>query len=124
MSKKGRIARFEELDCWKEARVLTQLVYQSTRTRPFSTDFALRDQIRRASVSVMANIAEGLDCYSDQEFMRFLEYALRSCSEVRSHLYAALDQSYLSTEKFDEISKQCVACNNLIKALLKYLRTS
>ena len=86
-----KIEQFEEIEAWKVARELTRDIYALTRQQPFSTDFGLRDQVQRASVSVMANIAEGFDGRSTREFIRFLGYAFRSATEVQSHLYVALD---------------------------------
>lgn len=118
------VKRFEELACWKEARKLVKMVYNCTLSKEFSRDFSLKDQIQRASISVMANIAEGIENYTDQEFIRFLGFSLRSCSEVRSHLYAALDVGYISQDSFMHILKQTEYCSNLIKAFLRYLRRS
>lgn len=118
------IKKFEELECWKESRKLVRMIYQSTSKLPFSKDFGLRDQIQRASISVMANIAEGFETYSDQEFIRFLGFSLRSSSEVKSHLYAALDIGHLTPLDFEEMYKQTASCSNLIKAFIKYLRAS
>ncbi|MFB6273721.1 MAG: four helix bundle protein [Salinibacter sp.] len=86
-----RIDRFEDIQAWRAARELTRAIYDVTSRSPFSRDFGLRDQIQRASVSIMANIAEGFDSASDQGFIQFLGYALRSATEVQSHLYVALD---------------------------------
>jgi four helix bundle protein len=95
--------RFEEMHSWQSARELVKLVYEVTKHPDFNHDFALRDQIRRAAISVMSNIAEGFGAGTDADFLRFLGYARRSVSETESQLYAALDQSYISSEKFDEI---------------------
>ena len=95
------ITRFEEIDAWKKAREMTRLIYSITSTGEFARDFGLRDQIRRASVSTMANIAEGFDCESKIEFARFLGIARRSAVEVQSTLYAALDTGYITQEEFD-----------------------
>lgn len=86
-------------------------------------DFGLRDQMRRAAVSVMANIAEGFDGQSDAEFIQFLIYARRSASEVQSHLYVALDQRYLTGEEFDNLYDWAVQVKNLISGFIRYLRT-
>jgi four helix bundle protein len=95
------IERFEDIQGWQEARILTKMVYALTCKDIFGKDFGLKDQIRRASVSVMANIAEGFDCDSDIEFARFLGIARRSAAEVQSHLYAALDINYITQQEFD-----------------------
>src|SRR3990172_5143581 len=90
------------MHAWSSARELVQMVYEVTRQSRFNRDFALRDQIRRAVISVMSNIAEGFGTGSDADFVRFLGYARRSASETQSQLYSALDQYYISSEKFDE----------------------
>jgi four helix bundle protein len=95
------IQRFEDIQAWQEARKLVKMVYSLTSKESFSTDFGMRDQIRRASVSVMANIAEGFDCDSKVEFARFLGIARRSAVEVQSILYAALDTGYINDNEFN-----------------------
>lgn len=90
------IQRFEDILAWQEARKLVKMIYSITSKELFSKDFGMRDQIRRASVSVMANIAEGFDCESKVEFARFLGIARRSAVEVQSLLYAALDAEYIN----------------------------
>ena len=100
------IRRFEDIEGWQSARELTRQVYAVTRSGEFSRDFGLRDQITRAAGSTMHNIAEGFDGGSNPEFIKFLRYSQRSCSEVQSQLYVALDQGYLSQEEFDAIYAQ------------------
>lgn len=95
------IQRFEDIQAWQEARILVKMVYSLTNKESFSKDFGMRDQIRRASVSVMANIAEGFDCESKVEFARFLGIARRSAVEVQSILYAALDVGYINNDEFN-----------------------
>jgi len=95
------IQRFEDIQAWQEARKLVKMVYSLTNKDSFSKDFGVRDQIRRASVSVMANIAEGFDCESKVEFARFLGIARRSAVEVQSILYAALDTGYINNDEFN-----------------------
>ena len=95
------IQKFEDIQAWQEARTLVKMVYQLTNKDKFSKDFGMRDQIRRASVSVMNNIAEGFDCESKIEFARFLGIARRSAVEVQSMLYAALDVEYIDQNEFD-----------------------
>jgi four helix bundle protein len=91
------VQNFEDLNVWKQARQLTQEVYRLTKTEKFSRDFGLRDQIQRAAISVMSNIAEGFERGGNQEFGQFLYVAKASCGEVRSQLYVALDQGYRNT---------------------------
>lgn len=117
-----KIERFEDLDCWKKARELVNLVYDATGQGLFSKDFGLRDQIQRASVSVMANISEGFGTRSNQEFARFLDYSIRSCFEVQSHLYAALDRNYIEKKVFDQIYSKVSDCVNLCKGFIRYLK--
>ena len=95
------IQKFEDIQAWQEARTLVKMVYQLTNKDKFSKDFGMRDQIRRASVSVMNNIAEGFDCESKIEFSRFLGIARRSAVEVQSMLYAALYVEYINQNEFD-----------------------
>lgn len=95
------IQRFEDIQGWQEARILVKMIYQLTNKDKFSKDFGMRDQIRRASVSVMNNIAEGFDCESKVEFARFLGIARRSAVEVQSILYAAMDVEYIDQTEFD-----------------------
>ena len=116
--------RFEEMHAWQSARELVQLVYKVTRQSGFNRDFALRDQIRRAAISAMSNIAEGFGTGSDADFVRFLGYARRSTSESQSQLYAALDQEYISSEKFDEIYSKANMTERQINALIGYLSRS
>ena len=95
------IQKFEDIQAWQEARILVKMVYQLTNKDKFSKDFGMRDQIRRVSVSVMNNIAEGFDCESKIEFARFLGIARRSAVEVQSMLYAASDVEYIDQNEFD-----------------------
>lgn len=119
-----RIQRFEDVEAWKEARTLTQLVYQLTTREPFVKDFGLSGQIQRAAVSVMSNIAEGFDSGSKAELIRFLGYARRSASEVQCHLYVALDQHYIDEKQFSSTYEQAVVTRKLTSAFVRYLRTA
>ena len=95
------IQRFEDMQSWQEARKLVKIIDSITSKEVFSRDFEMRDQIRRASVSVMADIAEGFDCESKLEFARFLGIARRSAVEVQSLLYAAIEANYINETEFD-----------------------
>jgi four helix bundle protein len=95
------IKRFEDIQAWQEARELVKMIYVLTNKERFSKDFGMRDQIRRAAVSAMTNIAEGFDCDSNVEFARFLGIARRSAVEVQSLLYAAIDVNYIGQPEFD-----------------------
>lgn len=108
------IQRFEDIQGWQEARKLVQMIYQLTNKDKFSKDFGMRDQIRRAAVSAMSNIAEGFDCESKAEFARFLGIARRSAVEVQSLLYAALDVDYIDQTEFDSQYEQARKTKALI----------
>lgn len=118
------IRRFEDIEGWQAARELTQQVYAITRHGEFARDFGLRDQITRAAGSTMHNIAEGFDGGSNAEFIKFLRYSQRSCSEVQSQLYVALDQGYLNREEFDAIYAQAELTHAKVGGFIRYLLTS
>jgi four helix bundle protein len=118
-----KITRFEDLDCWKEARQLTRQVYEAVEQNPrWQKELRLCGQIQNASGSVMANIAEGFVRRSNKEFVQFLFIAMSSCAEVQSHLYIALDQGYLSKDSFESIYGQADTTARIISGLIKYLR--
>jgi four helix bundle protein len=100
------ITRFEDIQAWQEARKLVKMIYKLTNSGAFAKDFGLRDQIQRASVSSMTNIAEGFDCESKLEFARFLGIARRSAVEVQSLLYTARDIEYITEAQLKEHYEQ------------------
>jgi len=108
------ITRFEDVHAWQEARKLVKMIYQLTASGTLARDFGLRDQLQRAAVSAMANIAEGFDCDSHAEFARFLGYARRSAVEVQSLLYTALDTSCINEAQFREHYDQAQKTKALI----------
>jgi four helix bundle protein len=118
------ITRFEDIEGWQLARVLAQEVYKVTRSGSFARDFSLCDQINRASGSAMDNIAEGFDGGSNKEFVRFLSYAQRSCSEVQSQLYRALDRSHINQEQFNALYEHAAHARSKIGGLIRYLKKS
>lgn len=118
-----RIERFEDIDGWKKGRELTSVVYELVRRDGFSKDYGLKDQITRASVSIMNNIAEGFDAGSEAEFIRFLRYAQRSATEVMSCLYVALDNAYITQSDFDSTYGLANEARNLIGGFIKYLKS-
>ena len=97
----GKIEKFEDLIAWQKARELTKEIYEISRQESFNKDFGLRNQIQRAAVSIMANLAEGFEGGKRTEFHQFISIAKSSCAEVRSHLYVALDARYLGSHQFD-----------------------
>ena len=116
-----KIERFEDIESWQMARLLTQMVYAATKQEEFNRDFGLKDQIQRASGSVMHNIAKGFDGGSNAEFAKFLRYAQRSCTEVKSELYVALDQRYITQTQFDEIYGLASQTHAKIGGFIRYL---
>ena len=90
------IKSFEELNIWQNSRELVKLIYKFVKMDKLSRDYSLNDQIRRSSISIMSNIAEGFERGSNKEFVQFLYIAKGSCAEVRSQLYIAFDQQYIS----------------------------
>jgi four helix bundle protein len=118
----SRIERFEDLEGWKLARTLTGLIYDVSGTG--ARDFALRDQIRRAAISIVSNIAEGFERDGDKEFLQFLSMAKGSCGEVRAQLYLALDRAYMSQEQFAQLGGKAVELSRIISGLIHYLKNS
>ncbi len=112
-----KVTRFEDLIAWQKARLMTQRVYQITSDGLFVKDFSLRDQIRRAAVSVLSNIAEGFDRGSRAEFHQFLVIAKGSCAEVRSQLYVALDAGYLTENEFASLREQAEELSRILGGL-------
>src|SRR4030095_10024816 len=116
--------KFEEIECWKRARELTRRIYEITNKPAFSRDFGLKDQIRRAAVSVMSNIAEGYDRSGTAEFVHFLATAKGSAAEVRCQLYVAADQGYVQEDHFMELNALAAETSRMVAGLMKYLRAS
>jgi four helix bundle protein len=116
------IERFEDIKSWQKGRKLCKLVYDVTRQAPFGRDYGLRDQIRRAAVSIPSNIAEGFESQNNRTFIRYLYIARASSAEVRSQAYVALDQGYLPESKFDEIYELCRDIARLVTRFINYLQ--
>ena len=117
-----KVDRFEDLDGWKVARELSGLIYAFGRASSCSRDYGFKDQIQRAAVSVMNNIAEGFERGSNKDFAKFLFIARASTGEVRSMLYLALDQNYITTEQFNEAYNLCVRESQLCWGMIKHLQ--
>lgn len=116
--------RFEEIESWKLARELTNRVYQISSEGKFARDFTLKDQVRRACVSIMSNIAEGHERSGTGEFVQFLATAKASAGEVRCQLYIALDQDYIDDDAFAELGHLTLQIQSLIGGLMNYLKRS
>jgi four helix bundle protein len=119
----AKVERFEDLRCWQAARILVKLIYEISNDGLMSKDFAFKDQIRRASISTMNNIAEGFGRKSNKEFIRYLEISFTSANEVKSLLYAANDLGYLSSEIVTELQTKTEGVKSQNLALIKYLRS-
>ena len=115
--------RFEELEVWQRAKDLTNLVYKYSTDGAFSHDFGLRDQMRRASVSIMSNIAEGFESQTQAMFIKYLGHAKGSAGELRAQLYIAKDQRYLSEENFSEMFSLAEICSKQLARFIQYLET-
>jgi len=115
--------RFEELEVWQRAKDLTNLVYKYSTDGAFSRDFGLRDQMRRASVSIMSNIAEGFESQTQAMFIKYLGHAKGSAGELRAQLYIAKDQRYLSEENFSEMFSLAEICSKQLARFIQYLET-
>jgi len=120
----ARAERFEDIKAWQKARELVKSIYRVSATGRFARDFVLRDQIRRAAVSVGANIAEGFERGGDREFLQFLSFSKGSCGEVRAHLHMAADQGYVPPGDLQALMDQALETSRIISGLMSYLKAS
>ena len=120
----SKITRFEDLLTWQKARELTRVILTLTKSDEFSRDFALKDQLCRAVISVPANIAEGFERDGNREFVKFLSIAKGSAGEVRSLLYLALDHGYISSDQMDESIALSLETARLIGGMIRYIQGS
>ena len=118
----AKIERFEDIKAWQIARKLTSEIYEKTKESAFSRDYGLRDQITRASGSIMHNIAEGFDAETNADFIRFLGYSKRSCTEVQSQLYVAMDQKYIDEITFSILYSLAGEARATVRGFMNYLR--
>lgn len=116
------VDRFEDLECWQEARKLVSLVYKVSAVGRFSKDFRFSSQIQAAAISAMSNIAEGFDRRSKIEFLRFLDIAYSSLAEVQSQVYAALDLDYIAKDDFNNIYEQTKKSKQITAGLIRYIK--
>ena len=114
--------RFEDLEVWQRSRELANLIYAFSKDGTFSRDFGLRDQIRRAAVSIMSNIAEGFESSTQQTFIKYLGHAKASAGEVRAQLYIVKDQGYISEEDFEKAFAMAEICSKQLARFIQYLR--
>jgi four helix bundle protein len=118
------IKRFEDLECWQEARKLVQLIYRLTKGKRFSKDYRLASQITDSAVSSMANIAEGFHRKSNKDFMKFLDYSRASVAETVSHGYVAFDQNYINEEELYLVKTQADVVWKKVNNFITYLNKS
>jgi four helix bundle protein len=118
------IERFEDMAVWEESRAFADTIYGVTGEGSFAQDFALRDQIRKAAVSIPSNIAEGFERDRRGEFVQFLRYAKGSAGEVRSQLYHARDRGYIEEDTFEELRAEVVSLSRQIQGFIKYLEST
>ena len=119
----AHIKRFEDLEAWQLSIELTNQIYTITKRESICRDFSFVDQIRKAAISIMSNIAEGFERGSNKDFVKFLFIARGSAGEVRSLLYLGLDQAYLSNSEFEEGRDLCIRCCQVIWGLIRSLRS-
>ena len=119
----SKIERFEDLDCWKAARDLVNYMYDICENAALSKDFETKNQIRRAALSTMNNIAEGFGRFSRKEFIRYLDISQSSALEVKSMAYILLDRKYITESQFAQLTEKTVKVVNLDNGLIKYLNT-
>lgn len=115
--------KFEELPCWNKARELSKTVFEMIGQPAFRKDFILKDQVWKASGSLSDTIAGGFDSGSTRELIRLLGYAQRSCSELQSQLYRALDCTYITQAQFEKVSASVAECRQQIKGFRKYVQS-
>jgi len=120
----AKFSKFEEIQAWQKAHDVTLIVYRISAVGDFSKDYGLRDQIRRAAVSIMANIAEGHGRRTNAEFANFLNLSRGSVAEVQSHLYVALGLGYVDQSDFDELYQQLTEISRMTLSLAQYLRAT
>jgi len=118
------INSFEDLECWQQARKIVNRVYRVCRVGEFRRDYGLVDQMKRAALSIMANIAEGFSRKGNKEFIQFLFIAKSSAAELQSHLYVGLDQGYIHQPQFDELYEGADKVQRQISNFIKYLKST
>jgi four helix bundle protein len=115
--------RFEDLDVWQRAKELTNLIYSLSSSGAFARDFGLRDQMRRASVSIMSNIAEGFESQTQALFTQYLGHAKGSSGEFRAQLYIALEQEYITSHEFKSAFSLAELCRKQLARFIQYLES-
>jgi four helix bundle protein len=117
----GKFSSFEEINSWQKSRIFNKRIYQITENQNFKKDFDFVRQIRRASISISSNIAEGFERNTDKEFIYFLYVAKASAGEVRSQIYLAFDLQYITKLEFEELLESVTEISRLVSGFIKYL---
>lgn len=120
----SKIEKFEDLIAWQKSKSFAIKIYSATDEGKFAKDFGLRDQIRRASISIVSNIAEGFERKGNKEFLQFLFISLGSVAEVKTQLVISFELNYISKEKFDELNELIIEIQKIIKGLVSYMKES
>jgi four helix bundle protein len=120
----AKIEKYEDLKCWQQSRLLVNQVFEIISSTSMKTEFALTDQLKRAAISVMTNIAEGFNRYHKKDFIRFLDYSQSSAQEVKSLLYIVEDQKMIDSKKIREVQNNCDHCSAMILSLIKHINNS
>lgn len=115
--------RFEELEVWQKAKELTNLIYRLSASGSFARDFGLRDQMRRAAVSIMSNIAEGFESQTQAMFIKYLGHAKGSAGELRAQPYIALEQEYITNDEFQSAFSLAELCSRKLAKFIRYLES-
>jgi four helix bundle protein len=115
------VKKFEDLECWQEARKLVKMIYEFTKKKGFNRDFDLISQLKRSTISIMANIAEGFHRKTNKDFMKFLDYSRSSIAETLSHCFIALDQNYINGSEMQKVKEQSELIWKKINSLISYL---
>ena len=124
MAQASRVANFEDLRVFQSAKELTIRIYKITKEDPFGRDFALKDQIQRAAVSILSNIAEGFERGTNADFIRFLYISKGSCGEVRAQLIVAKSLQYINQRTFEDLTTLCRSVSSMIWSFINYLKRS
>jgi four helix bundle protein len=117
-------AKFEDLEVWKNAKEFAVTLYKSTDEGNLRKDFGLKDQLRRAGISIVSNIAEGFERNGNKELIQFLSYAKGSAGEIRAQLHIARDLGYLSAEQFEGLMDKVLTISKMLAGFINYIKNS
>ncbi len=120
----AKIDSFEDLVAWQKSKPFAVKIYKVTDDGKFARDFGLRDQIRRASISIVSNVAEGFERKGNKEFLQFLFYSLGSVAEVKTQLIISYELNYIEENTFNELNEQIIEIQKIIKGLVSYIKQS